>query len=158
MAKGQTGKWVEGRRKTHLLLEAAQSAEPIEFFFETATLTSAAAATAVNILSDARVGAGRKVYLLGYVAKVNGATNWATTANIKIQDTNSSAVDFITTTVNAATTNGNVVSFLGSNSNVAAGAGMVPTPGGTLGKGLQVKADANGTGSDYVVTVWGIIK
>ena len=141
-----------------MLIERAQDTEPIEYFYETVTITSASAATAVNILSDARVGANRKVYLLGFIAKVNGATNWATTATIKIQDTNSSAVDFVTVTVNAATTNGNVVSFLGSNSNVAAGAGMVPTPGGTLAKGLQLKGDANGTGSDYVCTVWGIIK
>jgi len=130
---------------------------PIEFFFATGTLTSAAAATAVVIIPDAQVGAGRKVYLWGYVSKVDGATNWATTGNIKIQDTEGTALDFITITVNAATTNGNVETVPGM-SNVAMEDAFSEGSGGTAGRGLQIKGNANGTGSDMKITVWGIIK
>lgn len=137
--------------------KGAGTTVPIEFFYQTATLTSAAAATAVNVIPDAQVGSGRKVYLWGYVSKVDGATNWATTANIKIQDTNGSAVDFVTITVNAATTNGNVETVVGM-SNVAMEDAYSEGSGGTAGKGLQIVGDANGTGSDMKITVWGIIK
>lgn len=160
MAKGQTGKWVEGRRKTHLLIERAQDTEPIEYFYETQAITNAAATTAVPVLSEARVGANRKVHVLGFTGVVSGA-NWDTTGppTIKIQDTNSSAVDFVTITANAATTNSAVVSYIGLDAaRVVPGAGM-STPGGTLGKGLQLKGSANvANAAVMTITVWGIIK
>jgi len=147
-----------GRRaKSPIMTEhGATNTENVEFFHETVTLTSAAAATAVNIIPDARVGPSRKVYVMGWVSKVSGATNWATTATITIEDT--SAVAFSTITVNAATTNGNVVAGPFSNSNVALNDPMAIGSGGTAAKGLQLKGDANGTGSDLKVTVWGVIK
>lgn len=154
-----TGTKYNNRRKTYLVTEGrdGQSGSgPIEYFHETVTITSAAAATAVNIIPDARVGAGRKVYLQGYISRVNGATNWATTASIKIQDTNSSAVDFVTIAVNAGTTNGNIRTVPG-NANVTLENAFANGTGGTEAKGLQLKGDANGTGSDLLVTVWGVI-
>ena len=131
--------------------------DPFEICYATGTLTSAAAATPVVIIPEAQVGSGRKVYLWGYVSKVDGATNWATTANIKIQDTNGTAVDFVTITVNAATTNGNVETVVGM-ANVAMEDAFSEASGGTAGKGLQIVGNANGTGSDLKITVWGIIK
>lgn len=149
----------EGRRK-HLVVTEGRTTnvdEPIELVMESATLTSAAAATAVNIIPDARVGTGRKFYMTGYISRVNGATNWATTANIKIQDTNGTPVDFITIAVNAASTNGNIRTVPG-NAQVTLENAFANGTGGTAGKGIQVKGDANGTGSDMIVTVFGYIK
>lgn len=156
---GTTSKHIgpTGRTKAALHTELASGdTENVEFFHETATLTSAAAATAVNVIPDARVGAGRKVYVMGWVAKVSGATNWATTATLTIEDT--AAVAFSTVTVNAATTNGNVVSGPFSSSNVVLNGPMAIGTGGTAAKGVQIKGDANGTGSDWIVSVWGVIK
>ena len=145
------------RIKSAIVTEAASGAtENVEYFHETVTLTSAAAATPVNILPDARVGSGRKPYLQGFVSRVNGATNWATTANIAIEGTG--GTNFVTITVNAATTNGNVRAGFFSNSNVVLDDPVANGTGGTAGEGLQVVGNANGTGSDLLVTVWGIIK
>lgn len=124
-------------------------------FVRTATITSAAAATAVNILPDAAVGSTRKVYVTGVFARVNGATLWATTATVKVQDTNSSAVDFVTYAVAALTANTSVFTHT---SNVTLESAYLLGTGGTLGKGLQLKGNANGTGSPLVVTVTGYIK
>lgn len=155
-----TGTYFGGRRKTYLTTEGrayGDTTGPVEFVMESATLTSAAAATAVNIIPDARVGTGRKFYMTGYISRVNGATNWATTANIKIQDTNGTPVDFITIAVNAASTNGNIRTVPG-NAQVTLENAFANGTGGTAAKGLQIKGDANGTGSDMIITAWGVIK
>jgi hypothetical protein len=128
------------------------SRDEVEIVYETFTITSAAAATAVNIIPDARVGAGRKFYLIGFGAKVDGATVWATTANVKIQDT--SAVDYVTMLVAALTANAEVGPFTAAVGEDAFTKGT----GGTAAKGLQIKGDANGTGSNLVGWVYGIIK
>ena len=152
---GTTG---AGMRIKHpIVTELTNSAtDNVEYFHETVTLTSAAAATAVNILSAARVGTGRKVYLQGFVSRVNGATNWATTANIAIEGTG--GTNLVTITVNAATTNGNVRAGFFSNANVVLDDPVANGTGGAAGEGLQVVGNANGTGSDLIVTCWGIIK
>ncbi len=124
-------------------------------FFRTATITSAAAATPVSLLSDLVVPDGKKVYLEGFIAKVNGATLWATTANVKIQDTNGTPVDFVTMLVAALTGNATVVP---GTANVTLENAYALGTGGTLSKGLQLLGNANGTGSDLVVSVWGVIK
>lgn len=122
-------------------------------FCVTGTLTSAAAATPVVILPDTSIPTGKKVYVTGVRMKVNGATLWATTATVKVQDT--SAVDFVTTTVAALTANAYVSE---TSANVTAENAMALGTGGTATKGLQIKGDANGTGSNLVVTVFGVIK
>ncbi len=95
------------------------------------------------------------MYITGFHAKVNGATLWATTATVKIQDTNSSAVDFVTMAVAALTAN----AFVGpTTTNVTAEPAFSLGTGGTAAKGLQIKGNANGTGSNLVVTVTGFIK
>lgn len=122
-------------------------------FFRKATITSAAAATAVNLIADSEVPDGKSVYLEGFMMRVNGTTVWGTTANLKIQDT--SAVDFVTALVAALTSQARVVP---GTANVTLEDAYSLGTGGTAGKGLQVKGDANGTGSNVVVQVWGVIK
>lgn len=118
----------------------------------TVTITSAAAITPVIFITDAEVVAagmtGAKAYLMSFVSKVNGVTAWATTATVKLQDT--SAVDFVTVAVAAMT--GNAVIFP-QTANVTSENAYALGSGGTASKGMQLKGDANGTGSDYTVTV-----
>lgn len=136
-------------------VQAQMGLSPGRRFHVTVTLTSAAAATPVSILADALIGAAEKVYLQGYILKVDGATDWATTATIKIQDTNGTPVDFVTLT--ASTLDGNEVHGPWSDSAGLEDAFAEGT-GGTAGKGLQVVGDANGTGSDIKLTVWGLVR
>lgn len=148
--------WTTGIGVTQFLKSSA--AEQIALVRRTVTITSAAAVTPVSILTDAEVaafGATAKVFLSGFVSKVNGATVWATTATVKIQDTNGTPVDFVTVDVAAMTAN--AVILPGTASVTLENAFTLGT-GGTAGKGLQIKGDANGTGSNYVVTVFAYVK
>lgn len=136
-------------------IEATVGVEPGTRFHKTVTLTSAAAATPVEIIPDADVPAGRKVYLEGYIAKVDGATDWATTATITIQDSNGTPVVFVT--LDASALDGNEVHGPWSDSATLEDAFAEGT-GGTAAKGLVAVGNANGTGSDLTLTVWGIIR
>jgi hypothetical protein len=124
-------------------------------FVATATITSAAAATPVELLADSAVPAGKKVYVTGFHAKVNGGTLWATTATVKIQDTNVIPVDFFTMAVAALTANAEVRP---GTANITSEAAYLLGTAGTIAKGLRLLGNANGTGSDLVVTVYGVIK
>lgn len=124
-------------------------------FHKTVTITSAAAATAVEIIPSSDLEADEKIYLQGFIAKVNGGTLWATTATVKIQDNNGTPVDFVTIAVAALTGNAVVIP---ATANVTLEDAYAIGTGGTAGKGLQLKGNANGTGSDLKVTVWGVIK
>jgi hypothetical protein len=121
-------------------------------FVRTVQLTSAAAATAVNIVADTEVPVGYKIYLDDVVTKVGGGTNWATTATVKVQDTNGTPVDFVTYAVAALT--GNAFVALPT-ANVTVENALCLQTGGTVNKGLQVVGNANGTGSTLTVTVYG---
>ncbi len=123
-------------------------------FHVTATITSAAAATAVPLLADSLIPSGKKVYLQGFIARVNGATGWGTTATVKIQDTNGTPVDFVTMAVAALT---NAARVVPGTANVTLEDAYAAGTGGTAGKGLQVKGNANGTGSNLIVSAWGVI-
>jgi len=125
------------------------------FFSRTCTLTSAAAATPVTCLSDADVPAMKSAYLMGWHAKVNGATAWATTATVSIKDTGGLAVPFVTVAVAALT--GNAFVDDGS-ANVTQNHAYALNQGSTADKGLVVVGDANGTGSSVVLTIYGVIK
>ena len=129
--------------------------EQVIWFVRTATITSAAAATAVSLVKDVEVPRGFKPYLTDFHAKVDGGTGWGTTATVKIQDTNGTPVDFVTMAIAALTSN----AFVGkTTANVTAEAALAKNTGGTAGKGLQIKGNANGTGNDLVVTVVGYYK
>lgn len=144
---------VNDRNKSYVVTEVPDSSnENMELFVVTATLTSAAAATPVNALPAARVGAGRKVYIDDFTAKVNGSTDWATTATLTIEGTD--GTDFATIAVAALTGN----ACVGKNSaNVTLTDLISLMTGGVAGYGLQVKGNANGTGSDLVFVIRGRI-
>lgn len=125
------------------------------YFMVTGTLQSASASTPVILIEDGLVPAGKKVYLQGFIAKVNGSTNWGTVGQVKISDNNVSPVGMVT--FDAQHLVGNEVFYLGANHTTPENAYSLGA-GGTVGKGLQVFGNTNGTGSDFVVTVWGVIK
>lgn len=131
------------------------SVEECVQFTRTATITSAAAVTAVSLIADSEVPVGFTPYVTDFIARVNGTTVWATTATVKIQDTNGTAVDFVTMAVAALTSQARVFK---SSANVTIENAMANGTGGTASKGLQLKGDANGTGSDLIVTVSGFYK
>lgn len=124
------------------------------FFKKTVTLTSAAAATPVHILTAAEVGAGKKAYVSQVFLSVDGAVNWGTTATITLQDTAASPV--AGATFDASKLVANSMHQLASSdftllAPIADGAGF------TAAKGLDVVGNANGTGSNLLVTVFGCI-
>lgn len=121
----------------------------------TKVITSAAAATAVELLPNSKVPAGKKAYLINFIARVDGTTVWGTTANVKIQDKSASAVDFVTMAVAALTSQARVVP---GSSNTTLENAFSKGSGGGDGKGLQLKGDANGTGSDLYVTATIVVK
>lgn len=119
-------------------------------FKATATLTSAAGATEVVLLADAKVPAGKKVYLHSIFASVDGATEWATATKVSIKD--SSDVEGASFAVSDLIANANLtIADATLLDPVAQGAGF------TAAKGLEIVADANGTGSNLIVTVFGYI-
>lgn len=120
----------------------------------TGTLTSAAAATPVIIIADATVGAGKKIYLQSFWITVNGGTDWATTSTLSIQDT--SGVEFAQIPIAALT--GNAQQMLAPSVGFTFRSPFLLGTGGTTGKGIQVVGNANGTGSDAVITIWGNVR
>lgn len=122
-------------------------------FSRTCTITSAAAATPVTCLDDADVPTTAKAYLLGWHAKVNGSTAWATTATCTIRD--SASTGFAQIAVAALTGNAYVEP---TTANVTLLSAYSLNSGGMADLGLQVACNANGTGSDLAVTLFGVIK
>lgn len=124
------------------------------FFKKTATLTSAAAATPVHLLTNVEVGAGKKAYVSKVYLSVDGADDWATTTNVTLQDTADTPVVGLTAAV--AGLKGNAMIDEG-NTNVTLAAPIADGAGFTTAKGLDIAGNANGTGSDLIVTVFGCI-
>jgi hypothetical protein len=134
----------------HLWLQSSKTEEVIQLI-RTVTIVSTAAATPVSIVADSEVPAGFVPFAVDFFGKVNGATAWTVLATVKIQDTNGAPVDFATIAVAALTGN----AFIGRHTaNVTIENAMALGTGGTSGKGLQVKGNANaGVGSNLVLTV-----
>ncbi len=124
-------------------------------FMVTGTLQSANASTPVILLPESVIPAGKKAYVQGFIAKVNGATNWVTTTDVYVSDTNVSPNKFIT--FDAVHLNGNEVFYVGAN-HVTIENAFALGSGGAVGKGIQIYGNTNGSGSDFVVTIWGVIK
>lgn len=125
------------------------------FFKKTATLTSAAAAIPVSILTDAEVGSGKKAYVSKVYFSVDGDDNWATTTAVTLQDTADNPI--VGASVAVAGLIGNAMFDEGSEK-VTLGEAIIDGDGFTAGKGLVIAGDANGTdGSDLIVTVFGCI-
>ena len=112
------------------------------FFKKTATLTSAAAATPVHLLTDAEVGAGKKAYVSKVYLSVDGAVDWATTATVTLQDTADTPVVGLTAAVAGLKANAMIDE---GNSNVL-WRPLSRTAQIHSGKGLDIAGNANGTG------------
>ena len=128
-------------------------------FHGIATLTAAAAGTAVPIVADAEVPAGKKIYVTGYRVIVSGATAWAdaTATKVVISDTNDTPV--VVTDIAKAGLGANAIINTVGGTNQTLGANIISGAGLTATKGLQIKADAHfGAGSDIKVVVFGVIK
>ena len=119
-------------------------------FMATATLESNAADVAVELLEDAAVPTGKKVYIHQIIATVDGATEWGTVTKVTVQD--SSAVGGAEFAV--ADLEANAVLTLGDATLLAP---IAKHAGFTAKKGIEVVADKAGTGSDLIVTVYGYI-
>jgi len=121
----------------------------VQPFHASGTLVSSTAATPVILLPT--VPSNKKLYIEGITVYVNGATTWATVANVTIQDT--TGTDLLRIPV-ASLTPGAYLNITDT----------VPQPpvvndaGGALGAGVQIRADVNGTGSDIKVVIHGVIK
>ncbi len=126
-------------------------------FLKTVTLTAAAAATPVDILTDANVGSGKKAYITHLLVTVGGATAWTddTATIVTIQDKNGTAV-VGATLAKAQLTNAAILGMLSAG--VTLGNAIKLGTGFTTAKGLVVVADANfAAGSNLAVTVAGYI-
>lgn len=126
------------------------------FFRTTVVIHSSSAGTAVHVVPVANVGATQKVYILGCLASVNGATAWTdpTATILKLQDT--SAVVGIT--YPKAILTGNAVLPIGATGQVLANPILQGT-GFTTGAGVDLVTDGNfAAGSDIYATVWGCIQ
>ncbi len=132
---------------------------PCQRFHRNGTITSAAAGTAVPIVTAAEVGTGRKIYIEGFLWKVNGATAWSTTMTVlNLQD--DAGTPIVPFQIPIASLTGNMMGTMNS----LPGAGTYVTTdslytGLTAGKGLNLKADANaGAGSTIIWQCFGVIK
>lgn len=126
-------------------------------FRRTVTLTSAAAATPVNIVTAAEVAALEKVYVTSILLNVNGATPWtdATATIVTIQDTAASPVVGATFAKAQLTANA-ALGMLSAGCTLAAP--ILTGVGFTADKGLDIAADGNfAGGSNIVVTVCGFV-
>lgn len=124
------------------------------FFKKTATLESASAATPVHLLTDAEVGSGKKAYVSKIYFSVDGNTKWEDTGNVTLQDTAGTPVVGATVAVDGLAAN---ATFDEGDTNVTLGEAIADGDGFTAGKGLDIVGNANGTGSDLIVTVFGCI-
>lgn len=122
-------------------------------FYRTCTLTSAAAAIPVTCLFDADVPMGKKAYLTNFTAKVNGGTAWSTVTSCTVEDTASNP--YVTLPVSELASNVYLGLFSGS---LTFDDRLTLGTGGTAAKGIRVKCDVNGTGSDLVFVLQGVVK
>lgn len=123
-------------------------------FMKKAVLSSTDAATPVHLLTDDDVGEGKKAYVSKIYFSVDGGTAWATTTNVTLQDT--AAIPVVGATVAVAGLTADAM-FDEGDTKVALAAPIADGDGFTTAKGLDIAGDANGTGSDLIVTVFGCI-
>lgn len=115
-------------------------------FIKTATLASAAAATPVTVVE---VPAGKKAVVTQVIATVSGTTAWSTTTKVSLQDTANTPV------VGAEFAASDMISK--ATLTLADATVKAALAGFTVAKDLVIVGDANGTGSDLIVTVIGYI-
>lgn len=149
-----------GRSKSAVVTEHANGAsENVEFFYETIAVTPTSTTLTNSVLSEARVGTGRKVYVQGFVAANTSTTAWTTNRTWKIQDTNGTPVDFVTIAGDSTTTWASTARVIQSTAGVTLEDAFALGTGGTAGKGLNVTSSgAHGAGTPGSFSIWGIIK
>lgn len=112
----------------------------------------------VTVVPDSMVPPGYKLYLTDYQIRWGG-TAFTTATDVRISDTNSTPVDFVTVTVaNTGSNNIHRLSPTGvTQTGVTQGAGIVNRGGGTSGKGLQIRTTGStpAAGSAFSVYVRG---
>lgn len=126
-------------------------------FNATGSITAAAAGTAVTIVPDSFVPAGKKCYLSSIFLVVSGATAWtdATATKLTIQDSAGVAGVAI---AKAGLTGNAIINTVGG-TNQTLSAPISTGVGFTAAKGLQIVGDANfGAGSTIYVTLSGVVK
>ncbi len=127
-------------------------------FRVTGSISASAAITPVELLADAEVPDGKKVYVDGFIVNVNGSTAWTDDTGTKIVIEDKAASPANVCEIAKAQLTGNAVLGMFS-TGVTLGAAVKQGTGLTAAKGLQVKADDDFTaGSDILVTIWGVIK
>jgi hypothetical protein len=123
---------------------------------KTATLTAAAAATPVHVITDAQVGS-KTFHLIAAFLKVDGATGWtdSTGTVVTVQDTNGTPV--VGLTYAKAQLTGNAKLVLGS-TGLTIGDAVIEGTGFTAAKGLDIVADSNFDAGDNIkVTLVGYL-
>lgn len=123
-------------------------------FFVTSTLHSLSAATPVIALADSNLGAGQSAYLENYRATVSGGVGWLAITSVQITD-NTGAV-LVTIPILNLVGNALLGPFTTGITNAAS---YSQSTGTTMGSGLRIVANANGSaGSDLIFTLSGYIK
>lgn len=125
-------------------------------FRKTITLTSAAAATPVSILSETEVNGGT-VYIDSVILNVTGATAWTDSTGTVVRIKDTTGTPNVVVSYAKANVTGNAVLLIGS-TGVTSGSQIIQGAGVALGKGLVADADSNfDAGSDIKITVIGHI-
>jgi hypothetical protein len=128
-----------------------------KYFRKTVTITAAAAASAVHILTAAEVGAGLKAFITDFDLSVGGTVAWtdSTGTGLTLQDTADTPI------VAASFAKAQLTSQaqLGKHSTgVTLGTPIRTGVGLTAAKGVDIVADSNfDAGSDITITVTGFI-
>ena len=140
----------------YIAADAALIALGGRHFHKTVTLTSAAAATPVNILTDVEVGTG-VAYIDTFLLNVNGATAWtdSTGTIVTVQDTNGTPIVGITA-AKAQLTGNALLDFL--ETGITVGDAIKDGTGFTATKGLDIVADSDfDAGDDIIITISGVV-
>jgi hypothetical protein len=149
---------------THACVLELKSRRNMVLFDRVVTITAAAAATAIPIITNDEIPANYRVFLWGATGKVDGATPWATSATITLRTKAASPTTLGIFYVAEMTANAFLNLFTGSDTQDSSGTintqlGSVAQTGAFAddGYGIEIIGDANGTGSDFKVRVWGCV-
>lgn len=128
---------------------------PCEFFVDRTVTAAQLIAGPVTLINDSDVPSGYKLYVTELTIRW-GATAFATATDVRVSDTNSTPVDFVTVLV--ANTTG-VTSWPIDETGVTWGSALNSRTGATAGKGLRVRTTGSTptSGSSFIVTVKGYI-
>lgn len=148
-----------GRRRP--LVMSLKTGRPSFVFDRRVILTSAAAATAIPIINNDEIPDGFRVYIQGITFRVSGATAWGTTATVVVRTKASSPTTLVTVAVADLAANNFFFMPALDGTLTATSVFSAEAEKGEFadsGYGIEVVGDANGTGSDLYVRVWGVVE